>query len=96
MTERLGNHEVSGHVVCSMGSMESLGQAELDRRAFFRLTAAATLVLVVTKNGSARAEPQPTPQDKMERSPGSDRITLFLCGDVMTGRGIDQVMPPYR
>lgn len=23
----------------------------------------------------------------------SDRITLFLCGDVMTGRGIDQVLP---
>jgi len=23
----------------------------------------------------------------------SDQITLFLCGDVMTGRGIDQVLP---
>ncbi len=23
----------------------------------------------------------------------SDRVTLFLCGDVMTGRGIDQVLP---
>lgn len=23
----------------------------------------------------------------------TDRITLFLCGDVMTGRGIDQVLP---
>jgi len=23
----------------------------------------------------------------------NDRVTLFLCGDVMTGRGIDQVMP---
>ena len=22
-----------------------------------------------------------------------DRVTLFLCGDVMTGRGIDQVLP---
>jgi hypothetical protein len=22
------------------------------------------------------------------------QLTLFLCGDVMTGRGIDQVLPP--
>lgn len=28
-----------------------------------------------------------------EPSINSDRITLFLCGDVMTGRGIDQVLP---
>ncbi|MEC4750322.1 CapA family protein [Methylomicrobium sp. Wu6] len=26
-------------------------------------------------------------------SPASQTITLFLCGDVMTGRGIDQVLP---
>lgn len=26
-------------------------------------------------------------------SPAANRITLFLCGDVMTGRGIDQVLP---
>jgi poly-gamma-glutamate synthesis protein (capsule biosynthesis protein) len=25
--------------------------------------------------------------------PPAQRITLFLCGDVMTGRGIDQVLP---
>jgi poly-gamma-glutamate synthesis protein (capsule biosynthesis protein) len=29
----------------------------------------------------------------MERSAGSDLVTLFLCGDVMTGRGIDQILP---
>jgi poly-gamma-glutamate capsule biosynthesis protein CapA/YwtB (metallophosphatase superfamily) len=23
----------------------------------------------------------------------SDRVTLFLCGDVMTGRGVDQILP---
>ncbi|MBA4142750.1 MAG: CapA family protein [Nitrosospira sp.] len=27
------------------------------------------------------------------RSPVSGSVTLFLCGDVMTGRGIDQVLP---
>lgn len=31
------------------------------------------------------------PQDSAEFSPAA--ITLFLCGDVMTGRGIDQVLP---
>jgi poly-gamma-glutamate capsule biosynthesis protein CapA/YwtB (metallophosphatase superfamily) len=25
--------------------------------------------------------------------PQADSIRLFLCGDVMTGRGIDQVLP---
>ena len=24
---------------------------------------------------------------------GGGEVTLFLCGDVMTGRGIDQIMP---
>ncbi len=28
-----------------------------------------------------------------ERSGDSDLIKLFLCGDVMTGRGVDQVLP---
>jgi poly-gamma-glutamate synthesis protein (capsule biosynthesis protein) len=26
-------------------------------------------------------------------APSKDEITLFLCGDVMTGRGIDQILP---
>ena len=26
-------------------------------------------------------------------SAGSDHVTLFLCGDVMTGRGVDQILP---
>src|SRR5581483_9754034 len=30
------------------------------------------------------------PQQPMNQS---ERITLFLCGDVMTGRGIDQILP---
>jgi poly-gamma-glutamate capsule biosynthesis protein CapA/YwtB (metallophosphatase superfamily) len=28
-----------------------------------------------------------------EVSTNSGRLTLFMCGDVMTGRGIDQVLP---
>jgi poly-gamma-glutamate synthesis protein (capsule biosynthesis protein) len=30
---------------------------------------------------------------RVTRSPGEDGVTLFLCGDVMTGRGIDQILP---
>jgi len=29
----------------------------------------------------------------MQKEQPSHRITLFLCGDVMTGRGIDQILP---
>jgi poly-gamma-glutamate synthesis protein (capsule biosynthesis protein) len=31
--------------------------------------------------------------DGVQESGGGDRVTLFLCGDVMTGRGIDQILP---
>jgi len=24
---------------------------------------------------------------------GGDLVTMFLCGDVMTGRGVDQILP---
>ena len=30
----------------------------------------------------------------MDPTPKSaDTVTMFLCGDVMTGRGIDQILP---
>jgi poly-gamma-glutamate synthesis protein (capsule biosynthesis protein) len=32
-------------------------------------------------------------QESVEQSKRTDWITLFLCGDVMTGRGIDQILP---
>lgn len=35
----------------------------------------------------------PTHRDSARQPRGTDRITLFLCGDVMTGRGIDQILP---
>ena len=28
-----------------------------------------------------------------EEGTGKDLITMFMCGDVMTGRGMDQVLP---
>ena len=36
---------------------------------------------------------EPQDQTNRERSASSDVVTLFLCGDVMTGRGVDQVLP---
>lgn len=35
----------------------------------------------------------PTSRESAPTSSISDFITLFLCGDVMTGRGIDQILP---
>ena len=34
-----------------------------------------------------------TSQESAEQSRRTDMITVFLCGDVMTGRGIDQILP---
>ena len=34
-----------------------------------------------------------TSRESAEQSKRTDLITLFLCGDVMTGRGIDQILP---
>ena len=28
--------------------------------------------------------------------PSGERLTLFLCGDVMSGRGVDQILAPPR
>ena len=44
-------------------------------------------VAVIT--GSAAGQPA----QKITTSPRSETITVFLSGDVMTGRGIDQVLP---
>ena len=68
----------------------------LNRRAFLKLWGMAALGAIA---GGTRAQPRPerNPTDKantMRRPPDTHRlITLFLCGDVMTGRGIDQVLP---
>jgi poly-gamma-glutamate synthesis protein (capsule biosynthesis protein) len=44
----------------------------------------------VSKQGQDTRIPYERP---VEPSNAADPITLFLCGDVMTGRGIDQVLP---
>jgi poly-gamma-glutamate synthesis protein (capsule biosynthesis protein) len=52
------------------------------------------IVLKVTKTRGGRHEMIPDQSFSSQAiSRGSQTITLFLCGDVMTGRGIDQVLP---
>jgi poly-gamma-glutamate synthesis protein (capsule biosynthesis protein) len=53
----------------------------VNRRRFLEIT----LMLATT--------PQALAEQKRRGQPGGDALTLFLCGDVMTGRGIDQILP---
>src|SRR5262249_53390258 len=56
-----------------------------------------------TPRGLVLASPCGTPRSYRGRGAGfagtavvpaaEDSVTLFLCGDVMTGRGVDQVLP---
>ncbi len=64
----------------------------LDRRSFLKASGIAALGAL----GSAacgRADPDSAPAIRERADGGSDLVTLFLCGDVMTGRGLDQVLP---
>ncbi len=53
----------------------------LARREFLQLSTLSALGVMAGPTGSTAATAAPRP------------VTLFLCGDVMTGRGIDQVLP---
>ncbi len=70
-----------------------------DRRQFLRTSGCALLAAWTggrcprggekSQPGDSAGEPEGEPTDgAVDRA-----ITLFLCGDVMTGRGIDQVLP---
>jgi poly-gamma-glutamate synthesis protein (capsule biosynthesis protein) len=68
----------------------------MDRRDFVRLSGAAaltTLAVPACARGDADdVAPQPEPLEHTPSGPAQP-VVLFLCGDVMTGRGIDQVLP---
>ena len=75
----------------------------MHRREFLAATGQTLLALgtpLLSLSSSAGAEGD-LPEKRPYRGPGemkqasrdSNLITLFLCGDVMTGRGIDQVLP---
>jgi hypothetical protein len=66
--------------------------ARLGRRGFLRLSGAAPLAMLTAPPRGGLAAAQPGPAG--ERAAAEPQpVTLFLCGDVMTGRGIDQVLP---
>ena len=60
----------------------------MKRRDFIRKAALAPLAAAFAGRGQA----MPGQGDSPSRS-GSENVTLFLAGDVMTGRAIDQVLP---
>jgi len=66
------------------------------RRAFLKLCGMVALgVLAVRNHAQTRLAADPLQSGRtMGKQPDENHlITLFLCGDVMTGRGIDQVLP---
>jgi len=56
-------------------------------------SAAAAKVGAVAAQGIGRAESSTEKAGQLEPAAHPDPLTLFLCGDVMTGRGLDQIMP---
>jgi len=72
------------------------GPDKLDRRGFLRLSAAATLGLMHfgadAQQGAGAGREIMNTSSPVSRVQGQ-AFKLFLCGDVMTGRGIDQVLP---
>ena len=64
----------------------------LERRGFLKLSGLATLDLMAIRSGVLAAS-ETMSADHSQRRANKDEVTLFLCGDVMTGRGIDQVLP---
>ena len=62
-----------------------VARAGVNRRRFLTGSAGATLGLIATRSRAAG--------DADLQAETADPIKLFLCGDVMTGRGVDQVLP---
>jgi poly-gamma-glutamate capsule biosynthesis protein CapA/YwtB (metallophosphatase superfamily) len=66
------------------------------RREFLKLAGITAVALGMTKSRPAGDMNEMIPDQSLSSqatSRDSQTITLFLCGDVMTGRGIDQVLP---
>ena len=66
-----------------------------NRRHFLALLASTVLAgIFANKRGDAGRTMQPAgASSTMPSTAAPGLITLFLCGDVMTGRGIDQILP---
>jgi poly-gamma-glutamate synthesis protein (capsule biosynthesis protein) len=81
-------------MTCSSNRDISDGRKEpcAGRRRFLAQTGGAILC-GVAGTAAAKATSDPQPPDAVERQRTSaPRVRVFLCGDVMTGRGIDQIL----
>jgi poly-gamma-glutamate capsule biosynthesis protein CapA/YwtB (metallophosphatase superfamily) len=66
------------------------------RRRFLRVLgciAAGAAALAALRVAHAGSAPQPRPSRRLQVPEAATPVTLFLCGDVMTGRAIDQILP---
>lgn len=64
---------------------------KIERRRFLKRLAGMTLTWPLVAQPVC-SRPGKTPAQARKAASGS-MLTLFLCGDVMTGRGIDQILP---
>ncbi|MDP6475713.1 MAG: CapA family protein [Alphaproteobacteria bacterium] len=55
--------------------------------------AGSAMLALMTNSGTTHQASASSQARCRARANGESSITLFLCGDVMTGRGIDQVLP---
>jgi poly-gamma-glutamate capsule biosynthesis protein CapA/YwtB (metallophosphatase superfamily) len=66
------------------------------RRDFLKFAGFAAIALGMTNAHSAEDRKDAMPDRDLlpgKTAPDPQTVTLFLCGDVMTGRGIDQILP---
>jgi len=63
------------------------------RRRFLNLSGSAALGACVGPPQQGGPAPDRSPAGEPRATPSSPGLQVFLCGDVMTGRGIDQVLP---
>lgn len=66
------------------------------RRCFLRKLgriAAGAAAIAALRLAHAGRAPQPRPSRRSQVADAAKPVTLFLCGDVMTGRAIDQILP---
>jgi poly-gamma-glutamate synthesis protein (capsule biosynthesis protein) len=66
---------------------------EWGRRELLKHSAMALVAALSGCRGLGAGSPGPVRANGTSRSDDSNLVRLFLCGDVMTGRGIDQVLP---
>jgi poly-gamma-glutamate synthesis protein (capsule biosynthesis protein) len=67
-----------------------------SRRDFLKLAGITAVALSMTKSRPAGDVNEMIPEQSLSSQTAfrdTQTITLFLCGDVMTGRGIDQILP---